>query len=177
LKSWAAPRTAAKHSLGAASIRLVWTWRSALTQALPEIRILFLSCVPAGPLSFRRSRSVWRRIDHLSDPSQSPRLHDRYRQKPPQGQCKSIMASSFVQKFRGGFCLCFTCTLSHSSRTNSAFTLSLSGTTAQESKPTKREQIVPSWGGGKRNVQEKTFLSNCSRIVGEPTHIVSPWWG
>jgi hypothetical protein len=41
----------------------------------------FLSFVPAGPLSFRRSDSLRRRIDHLLDPSQSPQFHDAYRQK------------------------------------------------------------------------------------------------
>src|SRR6266851_4811127 len=47
---------------------------------LAEICVLFPSFVPAGPLSFQRMSSVGRRIDHLSDPSQSRRLHDTYRQ-------------------------------------------------------------------------------------------------
>src|SRR5579863_4143956 len=37
---------------GAPSIRIVWTWRSALTKALTEIRFVVLSCVPEGPSFF-----------------------------------------------------------------------------------------------------------------------------
>jgi hypothetical protein len=69
-------------------------------------RILcFVSVLCSGGPLFRTDLSVlWlRRIDHLSDRSQSPRLQDRYRQKTPQGQCESIWAFSFSEKLRGSF--------------------------------------------------------------------------
>ena len=40
------------------------------------------------------------------------------------------------------------------------------GTTENESKSAKREKIVPSGGGDTGNVQEKTFLINCTELQG-----------
>jgi hypothetical protein len=80
-----------------------------------------------------------RRIDHLSDPSQSPRLHDTYRQKTPQGQREFFETFPFSETL-------YKC--------------------PRPIKSGKAQKIAPSGGGDMGNVQEKTFLSNYPGSVG-----------
>ena len=109
MKRWAAPRTGRNIPACAASIRLVWTGRPVFAKVLAEIRFVFLSFVPEGPLSFQRYVLWERRIDHLSGPRQSPRLYRTDRQKTPQRQCKSIKAFSCFGKFLNACHWHFTC--------------------------------------------------------------------
>ena len=118
---------------------------------------------------------LWvRRIDHLSDPSQSLRLQDSYRQKSPQGQCKSIRAFFILRKIARRFPSAFHFNSLRIIRDKSNIH------TRHAYQGARAERVI-AWearkkscllgAGGTGNVQEKTFLINCHGIAGQD------WYG
>jgi hypothetical protein len=106
-------------ALGAASLQfrcaacrgLVWLWRRRATKGLAEIHDVNLSCVPAGPLSFRlviavvakNRSSVGPESITSNSPVNSPALEEPYRQKREKGRRKCRPLSHIRSGFRGGF--------------------------------------------------------------------------